>query len=112
VIDEFVADNDGRLDMADQTEPEDLGFRVFKLTEATSHYARWSGTAEQTPRSGQADGDVQRRPAPRLGADERHSRGATEGRILDKDDVFICRDSALDDQLAANLALQCRLKTI
>jgi adenine-specific DNA-methyltransferase len=27
-------------------------------------------------------------------------------------DLFVCRDSALDDTLAANLALQCRLKTI
>ncbi len=27
-------------------------------------------------------------------------------------DLFICRDSALDDTLAANLALQCRLKTV
>ena len=31
---------------------------------------------------------------------------------LAKDDLFICRDVALDDKLAANLALQCRLKTI
>jgi adenine-specific DNA-methyltransferase len=31
---------------------------------------------------------------------------------LGKDDLFICRDIALDDELAANLALQCRLKTI
>jgi len=31
---------------------------------------------------------------------------------LKKDDLFICRDSALDDETAANLALQCRLKTI
>jgi adenine-specific DNA-methyltransferase len=31
---------------------------------------------------------------------------------LTKDDLFICRDSALNDSLAANLALQCRLKTI
>ncbi len=31
---------------------------------------------------------------------------------LGKDDLFICRDKALDDQAAANLALQCRLKTI
>ena len=31
---------------------------------------------------------------------------------LSKDAVFICRDIALDDTLAANLALQCRLKTI
>jgi adenine-specific DNA-methyltransferase len=27
-------------------------------------------------------------------------------------DLFVCRDAALDDTLAANLALQCRLKTI
>ncbi len=31
---------------------------------------------------------------------------------LSKDAVFICRDVALNDTLAANLALQCRLKTI
>ena len=31
---------------------------------------------------------------------------------LKKDDLFICRDIALDDEFAANLALQCRLKTI
>lgn len=31
---------------------------------------------------------------------------------LTRDDLFICRDSALDDEKAANLALQCRLKTI
>jgi len=31
---------------------------------------------------------------------------------LGKDDIFICRDKALDDEGAANLALQCRLKTI
>jgi hypothetical protein len=28
------------------------------------------------------------------------------------EDLFVCRDRALDDTLAANLALQCRLKTI
>jgi adenine-specific DNA-methyltransferase len=31
---------------------------------------------------------------------------------LNANDLFICRDSALDDTLAANLALQCRLKTV
>lgn len=31
---------------------------------------------------------------------------------LSKDDLFVCRDVALDDTLAANLALQCRLKVI
>jgi adenine-specific DNA-methyltransferase len=31
---------------------------------------------------------------------------------LKKEDTFVCRDTALTDDLAANLALQCRLKTI
>jgi adenine-specific DNA-methyltransferase len=31
---------------------------------------------------------------------------------LSKEDLFICRDIALTDELAANVALQCRLKTI
>ncbi|OOY05872.1 site-specific DNA-methyltransferase [Thioclava sp. F28-4] len=31
---------------------------------------------------------------------------------LTKDDMFVCRDTALHDTLAANLALQCRLKVI
>lgn len=31
---------------------------------------------------------------------------------LGKDNLFICRDVALNDSTAANLALQCRLKTI
>ena len=31
---------------------------------------------------------------------------------LSVDDLFVCRDRAIDDTLAANLALQCRLKTI
>lgn len=31
---------------------------------------------------------------------------------LTSDDLFVCRDTALDDTLAANLALQCRLKVL
>ena len=31
---------------------------------------------------------------------------------LTRDDLFVCRDTALDDTLAANLALQCRLKVL
>jgi adenine-specific DNA-methyltransferase len=31
---------------------------------------------------------------------------------LQKEDLFVCRDVALDDETAANLALQCRLETI
>jgi len=35
-----------------------------------------------------------------------------DGLNLSQDDTFVCRDVALDDEAAANLALQCRLKTI
>ena len=34
------------------------------------------------------------------------------GLELTPDILFVCRDQALDDTLAANLALQCRLKVI
>ena len=32
--------------------------------------------------------------------------------LLDRDTLFVCRDVALNDDTTANLALQCRLKTI
>ena len=31
---------------------------------------------------------------------------------LAKSDLFVCRDTALDDTVAANLALQCTLKVL
>lgn len=44
--------------------------------------------------------------APRL------TLAAVEMLQLGQDDLLICRDAALDDETAANLALQCRLETI
>ena len=44
--------------------------------------------------------------------DEKLTETDIERLGLSKDSVFVCRDVALDDTLAANLALQCRLKTI
>ena len=44
--------------------------------------------------------------------DDKVALSALKPLCLKKEDVFICRDSALDDTTAANLALQCRLKTI
>ena len=42
-----------------------------------------------------------------------HINPATiESLRLNADDLFITRDSALTDELAANVALQCRLKTV
>ena len=43
---------------------------------------------------------------------EKVSLDALKPLKLTRDDLFICRDSALDDETAANLAWQCRLKTI
>ena len=43
---------------------------------------------------------------------DRIELGTLRGLELSRDDTFICRNTALDDETAANLALQCRLKTI
>jgi adenine-specific DNA-methyltransferase len=44
--------------------------------------------------------------------DQELQEATVEALRLSADDLFICRDVALSDTLAANLALQCRLKTI
>ena len=44
--------------------------------------------------------------------DDRVKAATVKALALKKEDLFICRDSALTDEQAANLALQCRLKTI
>jgi hypothetical protein len=44
--------------------------------------------------------------------EDRLDLDSLNGLSLNADDVFICRDAALDDETAANLALQCRLETI
>ena len=43
---------------------------------------------------------------------DRLSLGMAAALNLRRDDLFVCRDTALDDSLAANLALQCRLKVL
>ena len=48
----------------------------------------------------------------RICLDDALKPAALKGLNLGKDDLFICRDAALTDESAANLALQCRLKTI
>jgi len=47
-----------------------------------------------------------------ISLDDSLDAGAVQALNLTRDDLFICRDIALTDDLAANLALQCRLKTI
>ena len=48
----------------------------------------------------------------RICLDDEIKPGLDTALKLGADDLFICRDKALDDTAAANLALQCRLKTI
>ena len=140
-----------------RTEPEDLGFKVFRLAE--SHFTGWAGVEERTPeaynrqlrilvddplRKGWTPTGLLWEIAVKEGyglnsvIDTVPAAGATVHRVTDPekgqrflaclgdtlpadickqlglsaDDLFVVRDSALDDTLAANLALQCRLKTI
>jgi adenine-specific DNA-methyltransferase len=48
----------------------------------------------------------------RICLDEELKPAAIRALALGKNDLFICRDRAMTDELVANLALQCRLKTI
>jgi adenine-specific DNA-methyltransferase len=48
----------------------------------------------------------------RICLDEKMKAATVKALALKKDDLFICRDAALTDEMAANLALQCNLKTI
>ena len=141
-----------------QTNPqEDLGFRVFKLSE--SNYKQWQGVTGQSAEAyvGQMEfvldplrdgwklqdvvwevaikegfglgstlaklGDVHTNNVWKVSD---HARGQSflitfddnldpstvKTLSLAKGDLFICRDVALTDSLAANLRLQCKLKTI
>ncbi len=56
--------------------------------------------------------DSERRQSFRICLDDVLKSATIKALTLSKDDLFICRDKALDDEAAANLALQCRLKTI
>jgi adenine-specific DNA-methyltransferase len=48
----------------------------------------------------------------RICLDDRIDPGLLDALKLGKEDYFLCRDAALTDELAANLALSCKLKTI
>lgn len=157
VIAKLTKDREGELKLKDRKQPEDLGFKVFKLAE--SHYRQWSGVEEKDPekyaetmelfadpllpgwkpfniiyevalKEGYsltsaievlkevASNTVYRVTDSDKGQsfliclDSELKTETPKALNLDKDAVFICRDSALTDELAANVALQCHLKTI
>ena len=139
-------------------ESEDLGVKVFKLSE--SHYRQWNGVAEGNTEAyvkqlhlfsdnPLVDGvcpknvvyEVMIKEGYRLDSPMKQFAGIERNTIfhvissdkkqtfyicLDEElfqddidklklasgDLFVCLDKALDDTKAANLALQCRLKTI
>ncbi len=157
VIKQMRKQNKGNLVPTEREQPEDLGFKVFKLAE--SNYKQWKGVEEKTPekyveemkdhieslKEGWKKEDVIYEIMIKEGfpltcsiQKEIHYKeneiwqvmdSASERTVLicldDKinsatirnlkvktEDVFICRDAALDDTAAANLALNCRLKTV
>jgi adenine-specific DNA-methyltransferase len=56
--------------------------------------------------------DPERGQSFRICLDDSLKPETIEALNLQQGDLFVCRDKALDDEGAANLALQCRLKTI
>ena len=56
--------------------------------------------------------DPDKRQSFRICLDEVLKPIAIRALALGKNDLFICRDKAMTDDLVANLALQCRMKTI
>jgi adenine-specific DNA-methyltransferase len=157
VIAEMRKEQEGQLPLETREAPENLGFKVFKLT--PSNYRPWSGVEERAPgayaqqmelfsdplvdgwtaeniicevalKEGYglncrvetleevSDNTVYRVTDPDKGQafliclDNTFHPQTARALELDKDDLFICRDVALEDETTANLALQCRLKTI
>ena len=137
--------------------PEDLGFRVFKLSE--SNYRQWRGVKDKEGEiyaeemelftdpllPGWKAEDVIWEVALKEGYDLSSTvekvkgiKGIRVWRVIDtdreqsfliclddklkaatvralklgKEDIFVCRDAAMTDEQAANLALTCKLKTI
>ncbi len=168
VIAQMQQERKGQLPLDTRETPEDLGFKVFKLT--PSNYRPWTGVDEHTPEAyikqmalfldplvdGWTVEDVIYEVALKDRGYGLNCRIESLGTVrdpaqpgqppsrnvvyritdpdkeqscilcladkippplvrlleLDTTDAFVCRDVALDDETAANLALQCRLKTI
>ncbi len=147
----------GKLGLTTRKEPEDLGFRVFKL--ASSNYKQWKGMDASDPEAyaKQLDmfadplvenwnpvsvlwevavkegyglntsinqlesikentvwqvSDPDREQSFLICLDDQLQPVTLSALPLSKEQLFVCRNKALDDTKAANLALQCRLKKI
>lgn len=157
VIAKMNKENEGKMNLDNQVSSEDLGFRVFKLTE--SNYRPWTGVEEKDPEKYAEQmelyldplvedwkeedviyelvikegynltsriekvmeikennvwkvTDDEREQSFSVCLDDNLKQDTVISLELSADSLFICRDKALDDELAANLALQCNLKVI
>lgn len=157
VIKKFQNEPNGKLDFQDRETPEDLGFKVFKLS--PSNYQIWENVDGETDPDVYKDllkghddplvngwkeedvlyeialkegyslnagmekekvgsltvyriDDPEREQAFRVCLEKKLTLDALKPLNLKKDDLFVCRNIALDDTIAANLALQCRLMVI
>jgi adenine-specific DNA-methyltransferase len=157
VIKKLQDETNGQLDLKDRDTPEDLGFKVFKLS--SSNYQLWENVDGETDPDvykdllqGQDDplvngwkeedvlyeialkegyslnaviekekvgsltvyriDDPEREQTFQVCLEKKLTLDALKPLNLKKDDLFICRNIALDDTIAANLALQCRLMVI
>lgn len=157
VIAKMKKGEEDKLDLSTRDKPEDMGFKVFKLT--TSNYRPWIGI-DKKDQEGYAktielfadplvDGwkpenviyeaaikegyglncqiepvqgiegntvcrvtDPDKEQSFYICLDDHLDLSALKALSLTREDMLICRDTALDDSAAVNLALQCRLKTI
>lgn len=157
VISTLGSDEDGKLDLSLRKEPEDLGFRVFKL--ASSNFRKWHGVDGEDAEAYAAQlalftdpliegwlpenilwelvikegyglntrtkkleeirsntvwklTDPEKDQSLFVCLDNRLEPSTLTTLSLSRDQVFVCLNKALDDTIAANLALQCRLKKI
>lgn len=157
VIKQLKNDRNGQFDLDDREQPEDLGFRVYKL--APSNLKQWPGhtgdNAEEYMQLAVSFADllvegwtpagvlwevalkeglspssrvetlpntdpnvVQRVTDPDTGRffficlDDRIDPGLQDRLTPAANDLFVCRDSAIDETTHANLSLACRVKTL
>ncbi|MBM4045354.1 MAG: site-specific DNA-methyltransferase [Planctomycetes bacterium] len=92
-------------------EPEDVIYEVA-LKEGFSLTCRIEPLPAVSTNAVYRVTDPEREQSFRICLDAKIADATLRALELKAEDLFVCRDRALDDDQAANLALQCRLKTI
>lgn len=157
VITKMKLEDAGKLNLSTRKNPEDLGFRVFKLRQ--SNYKQWKNVAGEDAEAYTEQltfftdplvenwvpenvlwevaikegyglnayferlekvqdnrvwriSDPDKKQSLLVCLDDRLEQSTLSVLPLTRDQVFVCLNKALNDTLAANLALQCRLKKI